>query len=209
LGANWVNIAHSIPGSEAIDARDLEGRSVGPFAKPLVRLAQDYSVEELPLGDNDAAIAAELVFCLWVRRRDPHAWNRAYVRGVPVFFDQHVAFDDRSLEDFFETGDASHPPHWRVCEFPHDYVPTTLAERDTYRTFDQQSGISIQRVHDIGAFEAAFATAIATIIDLSDDWLAQQAQLANAPVPLTDQLIRTRRELPIAADRLRQTLFET
>jgi hypothetical protein len=85
IGKDWLNIAEPVAGTAVSDATTANGELAGPFTMPLVRLAQTYTVEELPVTDNDSAIAGELAFCLWVRRRDPHAWNRAYVTGIPIF----------------------------------------------------------------------------------------------------------------------------
>jgi hypothetical protein len=79
-------------------------------------------------------IAGELVFSLWVRRRDAHPWNRAYVGGVPGFFDHHTAFgaeaDNVSLDGFFREGDnAGFTSRWRARILPEGELPTTAGER--------------------------------------------------------------------------------
>ena len=50
----------------------------------LIRLAQDCSIKDLPIKDLTRAIAGELVFSLWIRRRDAHFSNRALVDGFGV-----------------------------------------------------------------------------------------------------------------------------
>lgn len=86
----------------------------------LVRLVQGYSVEELPIKELDAAVAGELVFSIWIRRRDAHAYNRAYIQGVPIFFDHHAAFlfeeALRDIDKFFSTVGPGHAGSWRVKE---------------------------------------------------------------------------------------------
>jgi hypothetical protein len=156
---------------------------------------------------NDEAIAGELIFCLWVRRRDPHAWNRAYIDGVPMFFDHHVAFDGRALVDFFELGDdGSHPPRWRVRTFDNpDEVPTTRGERDVARPIALEVGL--HRVKSLSTFDAGLDTAAEHIEEMDGAWIAEQVEFSGAPRAVYDLLERSRAELPTAMKRLRATLF--
>jgi hypothetical protein len=174
---------------------------------PLVRLGQTYSLDELPIRHNDNAVAAELVFCLWVRRRDPHAWNRVYVQGVPMFFDQHVSFDQRPLDEFFVMGpDGSHPPRWRVRTFEtSEGAPFTQGERDAARPLAHEIGL--HRVRSVTAFNEAFDATADHIEKLDADWISHQVQIAGAPAGLPTFLERTRAELPAAIARLRGTLY--
>lgn len=70
----------------------------------LVRLAQSYTKDNLPIKDLNEAVASELVFSLWIRRRDTHLDNRWVIDGVPVFFDFHAAFGKKDVSKFFKNG---------------------------------------------------------------------------------------------------------
>lgn len=86
----------------------------------LVRLANSYTFDELVLKTNDEAIAYELVYSVWIRRRDAHAQNRVYIQGVPIFFDHQTAFlGERDLSDintFFHEppSDWGRGSAWRI-----------------------------------------------------------------------------------------------
>jgi hypothetical protein len=95
LGKGLVNIAEVRTVNSAEMAQLRQVVELADHATPdntvLVRLASDYSLDEFPLQDLNIAAAGELVFSVWVRRRDAHLYNRAYVEDVPMFFDHHVA----------------------------------------------------------------------------------------------------------------------
>lgn len=85
----------------------------------LVRLAHSYVIEELPCKTLEEAVASELVYSVWIRRRDAHTENRVYVKGIPMFFDFHVAFlGEPNLSDidvfFSQTQDYGRAGLWRV-----------------------------------------------------------------------------------------------
>lgn len=85
----------------------------------LVRLAHSYSSEELPCKTIEEAVATELVYSIWIRRRDAHIDNRTYVKGIPIFFDFHIAFlGESDLVDinvfFSQTQDHGRAGLWRV-----------------------------------------------------------------------------------------------
>lgn len=85
----------------------------------LVRLAHSYSLEELPCKILEKAVATELVYSTWIRRRDAHVDNRVYVKGIPLFYDYHVAFlgelDLADINVFFtQTDDYGRAGRWRV-----------------------------------------------------------------------------------------------
>lgn len=85
----------------------------------LVRLAHSYSAEELPCKTIEEAVATELVYSVWIRRRDAHIDNRVYVKGIPIFFDFHVAFlGETEIADinvfFSQTQDYGRAGLWRV-----------------------------------------------------------------------------------------------
>lgn len=210
LAADWANIAQATEGSRVAGAVRLEdGDIVGPLAKPVVRLVQDYSFDELRLKSNDEAMASELAFCLWTRRRDPHAWNRAYVEDVPVFFDQHVAFAVglADLDLFFGPAqDAGYPDRWRARLVPIDESLTTLGER-------QRQGVgapfAIQPIRDRQAFEGALSTAVDHIRRYDDDRLLREVALVSSldPTAIAEFLSATRDGLAAAADRMLDVLY--
>jgi hypothetical protein len=100
----------------------------------LIRLAQDYSTEELPLKDLDSAMAGEFVFSLWVRRRDASPWNRAYNDdGIPIFFDYHASLNNEpwlgDCDSFFVRMERGHPGTWRVIEQNETAIDTVSARK--------------------------------------------------------------------------------
>jgi hypothetical protein len=85
----------------------------------LVRLVHSYSLEELPCKVLEEAVAMELVYSTWIRRRDTHVDNRIYIKGIPIFYDYHVAFlGEPDLADinvfFMQTSDYGRAGRWRV-----------------------------------------------------------------------------------------------
>lgn len=124
LGHGWTNIAEVLPLSKAeFDGLRRIGIVLPRWATMnntyLVRLVADYTIDQLPHADLNRAVASEIVFSLWIRRRDTHAANRAYIDCIPVFFDHQTAFlGEPRLSDinvFFELGrDAGYAGRWRV-----------------------------------------------------------------------------------------------
>ena len=96
----------------------------------LVRLAQTYSLGELPCKTVEEAIATELVYSIWIRRRDTTLDNRVYLKGVPIFFDFHIAFlGEEDLADinvfFSQTQDHGRAGLWRIIawnDFPAQFT---------------------------------------------------------------------------------------
>lgn len=87
----------------------------------LVRLAGSYLKDELLHKTQEEAVAAELVFSTWIRRRDAHVDNRVYIEGIPIFYDHGVAFlrepDRAHITIFFKANnDYGHASFWRVKE---------------------------------------------------------------------------------------------
>lgn len=86
----------------------------------LVRLANSYSYEELPIKTNDEAIANELVYSVWIRRRDAHGHNRVYLQDIPIFFDHQTSFlgerDIADINNFFHEppSDPGRAGAWRM-----------------------------------------------------------------------------------------------
>ena len=91
LGKDFLNIAEVKP----IDDRILTMLDLKETdeSKWLVRIGESYKDNELIIHDLDKAVAYELVFSIWIRRRDTHTFNRVYtLSGLPVFFDHQTAF---------------------------------------------------------------------------------------------------------------------
>lgn len=85
----------------------------------LVRLAHSYLLDELPCKILEEAVATELVYSTWIRRRDAHVDNRVYLKGISLFYDYHVAFlgepDLADINVFFtQTSDYGRAGCWRV-----------------------------------------------------------------------------------------------
>lgn len=122
LGNKFANIAEVklLNPDEHNEIKSLSGRGdeSTPSNTYLVRLAGSYILEELPCKTLEEAVAAELVYSTWIRRRDTHVDNRVYVDGIPIFFDHHIAFDAEGVqnaETFFTTGGSyGHADRWRV-----------------------------------------------------------------------------------------------
>ena len=123
LGKDFCNVTEV----KLLDEQELE--NIKQFANEqesfsvnntfLVRLAQSYSLDELPCKVLEEAVAAELVYSVWIRRRDAHVDNGVYVKGIPLFYDYHVAFlGETDLADinvfFAQTSDYGRAGRWRV-----------------------------------------------------------------------------------------------
>lgn len=108
----------------------------------LVRLAGSYSLSELPNQTIEKAVATELVYSIWIRRRDTHSLNRVYLDGIPVFFDHETAFlaDPQwahSTMFFRDNPDYGHPGFWRVKTMPPSEKMETMKARNTHNGNDR------------------------------------------------------------------------
>lgn len=133
----------------------------------LVRLAGTYSPEELLCKTLDEAVATELVYSTWIRRRDTHVLNRAYVGGIPVFFDFQTAFlGEKELADikiFFSEppADYGRASAWRVRESS-DIITTSQARAGDNR---------VHCVRDLPAFKKQIDFAVIKLRDnLKEGW---------------------------------------
>jgi len=140
LGGSWLNIPEvRLLSSEEFRALREKGIELNEKASEhntcLVRLVQDYARSELPVQSFDDAIASEIVFSSWIRRRDAHAANRAFVGGIPMFFDFHIAFGCEE-GDFFRKGsdpgscsgpDGGYVGNWRLWQIKSDYLLRNIA----------------------------------------------------------------------------------
>lgn len=200
LGHSWLNIADVAYPDGVDDAVWGDGRPFLPqhdSGLVLVRIAQDYGTDELPITDLDRAIAAELVFSMWIRRRDAHPWNRAYVSGMPIFFDHHIAFGAEAanlqIRSFFRVGeDAGHAGRWRVRALDSSEVPTTASERD-----HSGSQMAIHRIRNVSGFPFLLSEAVGLIRTIEDGKLATIARDSRVrdPDTLVEFLVLTRDRL--------------
>lgn len=159
LGRGWTNVAEVLPLSKS-EFKYLQQAclDVPRWATrknaTLVRLVGDYTIDQLRHTDINAAVASELVFSLWIRRRDTHAANRAYISGCPVFFDHGTSLlGEPKLSDicnFFQFGtDAGYAGRWRV----------ELAEADgeisttEMRRMGREKDLALHLVRDFSRFD--------------------------------------------------------
>lgn len=125
LGCNFANVAEvrrlSHEEHESVKILAQKGEDSSSNNTCLVRLGGSYTTEELPCKTLEEAVARELVYSIWIRRRDTHVDNRVYVDGIPIFFDHHISFFAEpkyahSTAFFKVASDHGHPFYWRVKE---------------------------------------------------------------------------------------------
>lgn len=211
LGAGLVNIAQAVTSTGVGTVTLLDGTQIDVASAPgssLVRVIQCYEPAEFPDSDLELALAGELVFSAWVRRRDMHSWNRAYVDGVPGFFDHHAAFDAEPENDdltaFFRAGDnAGYAGNLRMGRLPDAHEPTTMSDR-----IPEHRPLAVIRVRDAGKFEAGLDWTTDQIGAISDERIRILAHEAGVPDPnrIADHLGRWRADLPEAVRRLKAIL---
>ncbi|MCK5392734.1 MAG: UPF0489 family protein, partial [Candidatus Omnitrophica bacterium] len=92
IGQGMVNVAEvrTISNEEAKDLDGIGSSEEGCF---LVRIAQDYKVDELIHKDSAASRSWMLVFSILIGRYDSHEDNLALISNIPVYFDNDVSFD--------------------------------------------------------------------------------------------------------------------
>lgn len=117
-----------------------KGSDSTPANTFLVRLGGSYSISELPCKTVEKAVATELVYSTWIRRRDTHVDNRAYISGIPIFFDHQTAFLAESkyahTTAFLKFNpDYGHPASWRVRQISE--VMTTEKARHVEKQEDK------------------------------------------------------------------------
>lgn len=145
LGAGLVNVAEVVPAPPHLAAR--EPHSV------LVRLASEHKRRSLPHRTLDEAVAGEIVFSLWTRRRDAHLYNREYVGGVPVFFDHGASLEPRPtpIGEFLASSDPGYAGSWRLAVEHLKRRASTEQIRDQYWS----SADSLHFVSSVAGFVAA------------------------------------------------------
>lgn len=176
----------------------------------LVRLAGSYSLDELPCKTLEQAVATELVYSTWIRRRDAHVDNRVYVRGIPTFFDYQTAFlGEPGLADitaFFgqptNYGDAG---AWRVKTLDSNL---TLLTRGVNKTFTG----GYHYVHDLDSFKKEIAILKTSFANnLANDWKNSIAQV-GFDSPKKEEILgfleKNLSTLQDDIDRMQQILFQ-
>lgn len=137
LGRKFSNVAEVrlLNREEHQEIRILTGKDESSTVNNtfLVRLVGSYIIDELPCKTTDEAVASELVYSTWIRRRDTHVDNRAYVGGLPLFFDHQTAFlGEPELADivtfFMVPADYGHAGAWRVRQVEDEMITSKIRE---------------------------------------------------------------------------------
>jgi hypothetical protein len=152
-----------------------------------------------------------LVFSLWIRRRDTHAGNKAYVEDVPVFFDHGAAFDgEQGYEDidrFLDpTEDAGHAGRWRLRQLD----PGRVIDLSELREEHRETQFAIHYVHNLERTHSAMTEAVGWIDHLTED---QIRRTTDEALPSDDHaetvaslLVATQSTLAADLDRVRELL---
>lgn len=125
LGKNWTNIAEVIELDKEAKTIITNNNIFTHFDNTntwLVKIGQSYPTNQICIKNIDKAVATELIFSLWTRRRDTHSYNRVYSDkfNVPIFFDHQTAFlGEQDLQDikvFFDPNQngAGYASTWRI-----------------------------------------------------------------------------------------------
>ena len=163
----------------------------------LVRFAPEYNVDEMPKTNLNSAMASELVFSMWIRRRDAHSCNRSFTAGVPVFYDHEVAFlgerNLRKIGNFFRTGpDPGYAGLWRLERVPaHDYSTISLRQKERERFSGDQAGRHVYLpIHDKTRFAAELDNARDQIKALPAAVITSSVRKAGFGFPLRGMIVR-------------------
>lgn len=123
LGHKIANIAEVklLSDEEMKQVRGLIDEDFSDKVSYLIRLGGSYTLADLPIKELEEAVAMELIFSLWIMRRDTHARNREYVEDkIPIFFDHGTSFLREptllDIEKFFQRSGEGHAGSWRVVE---------------------------------------------------------------------------------------------
>jgi hypothetical protein len=213
LGQPWLNIAEVVYPDNVQGANWRGGRPFeehGNASLVLVRIGQDYKSEELPIQDLDTAIATELVFSTWIRRRDAHPWNRTYISGLPIFFDHHIGFGAEAanlpIATFLRVGDdGGYAGRWRVRTLPASETPTTSGEREA-----SGGRMAIHRIRDVARFPSLLHDAVSRIRQFDRFELTSLAKSSRVTQPeiLVEFLAQTQDRLDDELAKLQAVLWK-
>ena len=176
LGKGWCNIAEvKIPDKELLKIIEKDkNREFNLKNTWLVRLGQDYEKEELATKNLNKAVATELIFSLWIRRRDTHAHNRIYNNGIPIFFDHQTGFlGEESLSDinYFFTKNKNKPGRagtWRIKEISNHSELKNKVINKRIRKKEKDKTLTFHYITDIKDFEKQLNNTINYIQNI--DW---------------------------------------
>jgi len=151
LGYKIVNIAEVklLNDEEMKQIRGLIDEDFSDKVSYLIRLGGSYTLNDLPIKELEEAVAMELVFSLWIMRRDTHARNREYVEDrIPIFFDHGTSFlrepTSQDIEKFFQRSGEGHAGSWRVVERSGGSITTAQA---------REKNVDFHYVNNLSKFE--------------------------------------------------------
>lgn len=188
LGSPFANVAEVyLPTNDEIQQintlRESEVQSLQNHTSYLIRLGGSYRVDEICCKTLEKAVASELVFSVWIRRRDVHANNRVYLIGIPIFFDHGTAFlgqkELADIKSFFGVpAPEGHGGAWRI--------KVTQAELSTI--WSRQHPIDYHYVNNIDDFKGQIDQAKGKIKDVSIDRLKDLISVAGFQKEETEQI---------------------
>lgn len=218
LGQNWANIAevHLLTATEFEALKGVS--SIPSWADShehtfLVRFGHDYRLTELMNTVLDAAVATELVFSLWIRRRDTHAANRAYTNGIPVFFDHQTGFlGEPKLQDldalFAPDKQAGHASRWRVEMIDPKMTPTTMMMRRLGKIHET----ALHVVHSVRDFEGYLRESADHLYSQSPDAWIDAARISGYDAAQARAIVAflevNRDQLDAAIERMLRVIYE-
>jgi hypothetical protein len=181
LGGYWLNIPE-VRLLSAEEFQELRQKLVGLDENAseqntyLVRLVQDYRETDLPVQDLDSSMASEIAFSCWILRRDAHASNRAFVQGIPMFFDFHISFGVEA-EGFFRGGpDAGYVENWRLWQIESDNM---LCDIELLRRLELDKKTAAIPFVNKSHFEATLSRVTGFIRDLDQKYLFETIKKAG------------------------------
>jgi hypothetical protein len=220
IGHGWLNVAE-VRGLNSDQFAKLSecGIDLPKNSEPantyLVRFGPDLNFDEVPLKDPDQALAYELVFSMWVRRRDAHAFNRIYKFGVPIFYDSGTAFlgEPRlaDLDRFFgPPQNSGWPGSWRITKGSHADLDTQLLRDREVAQFRSDAPTILLPVLDRPRFFEALESCKSRIAKLEDRDLREKIGGAGFSsqegIHILEFLIQTRSQMNDGLRRLRRVL---
>lgn len=226
FGADWLNIAEvRLITPEIFEELKRTSVSVAMDASAkntyLVRFVPDYSMDELPIHNLNLAIASELAFSLWIRRRDAHSFNRVYREGVPVFFDHQVGFGKElellDLDQFFHRGiDSGWAGYWSLEKVSPEFSPDTilyrLREQQIFR--EQKNAQAVfHPINDVEEYRRGFRNTIRKILSFNESDCFERALYAGFQKEyakeVTTFLRQSAQTLLEAAEKYQEVLFDS
>lgn len=217
LGNKFANVAEvKIPTEE--EAQEISNVLNAPDINidnlSLIRVCGSYNLEDLPKQTLESAVASELIFSLWIRRRDTHIDNRVYTSaGIPVFYDHHVAFlgedhQSRDVNNFF----ADKPDHFHGAASSWRVVMTDkpLSTLDLRNVTDWHKK-AYHYVHDMSLFKDELEKAKEALLALYSHEdirnLVKESHLENAHPNIAEFLIENLGTLENDVEKMKEVIF--